>query len=64
VHHSGLFHDKTITVQLVDVTTRIGKGNFVDFIGVQPNLALAAFQNVGREALLQFQGNCRREQER
>jgi hypothetical protein len=55
VHHRGLLHDETIFVELVNVSTTIRQRNFVDFIGVQPNLALSAFENVRREALLQFE---------
>jgi len=57
VYNSGLLNDKTITVKARNVSTGIGKGNFVDFIGVQPNLALTAFQDGGCEALLKLQRN-------
>ena len=42
VHHSRLFHDESILVELVDVAARVGQGNFVNFVGVEPDLALAA----------------------
>jgi hypothetical protein len=45
-------------VELADITTRIGQGNFVDFVGIQPNLALAAFKDIRRKTLLKFQRNC------
>jgi hypothetical protein len=45
VHHGGLLHNETILLQTSHVTTRVGKRNFIDLIGVQPNLALAAFED-------------------
>lgn len=62
VYNGGLLDDKTITVKTRNVSTRIGKGNFVDFIGVQPNLALTAFQDGGCETLLKLQRNYHKEQ--
>ena len=55
VDNGGLLHNQTITVQTVDVAARVGQGNFVNLIGVQPYLALSAFQDGGRQALLQFE---------
>ena len=55
VHDGRLLDDKTITVQTVDVAARVGQGNLVDFIGIQPNLALSAFQYGSGEALLKFE---------
>lgn len=43
VHHSGLLHNQTITVQARNVTARVGQGNLVNLVGVQPDLALSAF---------------------
>jgi hypothetical protein len=50
--YSRLLDDQTVSLQTGNVTTRVGKTNFVDFVGVQPNLALSAFQNGSGEALL------------
>jgi hypothetical protein len=40
-------------VQLVNIAARVGQGNFVDFVGVQPNLALSALKDGRRQTLLQ-----------
>lgn len=45
VHNSGLLHDKSILFQTGNVATRVGQGNFIDFVGVQPDLALSALQD-------------------
>jgi hypothetical protein len=52
VNHSGLLDDQTIPVQLVNIAARVGQGNFVDFVGVQPNLALSALKDGSRQTLL------------
>jgi hypothetical protein len=57
VYNGGLLNDQTITVETRNVSAGIGKGNLVDFVGVQPNLALTAFQDGSCEALLKLQGN-------
>lgn len=57
--HYGLFlHDEAIVVQLLNVAAGIGQRNFVDFVGIQPYFAFAAFENVRGEALLQFERDC------
>lgn len=53
--NSGLLDDQTISVKAGNVASRVGKSNFLDFVGVKPDLALSALQDVGREALLEFQ---------
>ena len=58
MHHGWLLNNESISMESSNVATRIGKGNFVNLVGVQPDFALAAFQNVGREAFLEFQGDC------
>ena len=58
VDYGRLFDNETITVKTGNVTARVGQGNLVNFIGVQPNLALSAFQNGGSQTFLQFQRNC------
>lgn len=55
VDNGRLLNDKTITVQTVDVAARVGQGNLVDFIGIQPNLALSAFQYGSGETLLKLE---------
>jgi hypothetical protein len=54
VYHSWFLNNKPILDQFANVAARIRQGNFVNFIGIQQNFALAAVQNIGGEALLQF----------
>mmetsp|Transcript_17310 Transcript_17310/g.34720 ORF Transcript_17310/g.34720 Transcript_17310/m.34720 type:complete len:205 (+) Transcript_17310:540-1154(+) len=54
VDYRRFFHDETIFFQTSDVATRVGQRNFVDFIWIQPNFTLSAFEYGGREALLKF----------
>ena len=57
VHHDGLFGNEPIRMELVNVATTVSESNFIGFGRVHPNLALSAFENIRREALLQFKGN-------
>lgn len=52
VDYGRLLDDQTISLQTGDVTARVGKSNFVDFIRIQPNLALSAFHYGSGKALL------------
>eukprot|EP01083_Nonionella_stella_P148710 471224_1 len=54
VDNSGLLHDETILFQTSNVAAGIGQRNFIDLVGVQPDLALSAFEDGGREALLEL----------
>ena len=54
VDDGGLLHDETILLQPGDVATGVGQGNFVDFIRVQPDFALAAFEDRSGKALLEL----------
>jgi hypothetical protein len=58
MNNSWLLDNETISVQLGNISTRIRQGDFVDFIGIQPNLAFTALEYGSREALLQTEGNC------
>lgn len=58
MYNSRLLDNKTVTVKASDVTTRVSESNLVDFVGVQPNLALSAFQDGGGEALLELKRDC------
>jgi len=58
VNNSRLLHDKTILLQAGNVAAGIGQWNFVNFIGVQPDLALSAFEDGGGEALLKLKRHC------
>ena len=54
VDDGGLLHDETILLQAGNIATRVGQGNFINFIGVQPDFALAAFEDGRGEALLEL----------
>ncbi len=54
VNDGGLLHDQTILLQPGNVAAGVGQGNFIDFVGVQPNFALATFEDRGGEALLEL----------
>jgi len=51
-------NDKTVSVQFCNIPAGVSKGDFVDFIWIQPNLVLSAFQHVGCQALLQSERDC------
>lgn len=55
VHSNGLADDKTILHKATDVLAGVGVGDFVDLIGVEPDLSLSALENCRREAFLQAQ---------
>jgi hypothetical protein len=48
VHNRRLFDDQSIVVQFLNVAATIRKRDFVNFVWVEPNLALAALEHVGR----------------
>ena len=52
VHGNGLADDEAIADELADGLARVGVGDLVHLIGVEPNLALAAADHGGGEALL------------
>jgi hypothetical protein len=54
---SGACEDKAILDELADVLPAVGHGDFIDLIGVQPHLALAALEHAGGQALLQLEGH-------
>ena len=55
VHGDGLSDDEAIGDELADGLAGVGVGDLVDLIGVEPDLALAAAKDIGREALLSTQ---------
>ena len=57
VHDLRLANDETIFVQLADILARVGHGDVVDLIRVEPDLALAALKHGCREAFLKFEGD-------
>jgi hypothetical protein len=58
VHDGRLFNDQSIVVQFLNVAATVRKRDFVNLVRVEPNLALAALQHVGRQPLLQFKRDC------
>ena len=52
VHGHGLADDEAISDELADRLAGVGIGDFVDFVGIEPDLALSASDDGGREALL------------
>lgn len=52
VHCHWFADDETILNELADGLAGVGVGDFVDFVGVEPDLALSASDNIGRKALL------------
>ena len=54
VNDGGLLHNETILLQPGNVATGVGQRNFVYFVGVQPDFALAAFEDRSGEALLEL----------
>jgi len=51
--HSDLFaDDEAIGYELTDGLARVGVGDFIDFVRVEPDLALAAARDGGGEPLL------------
>ena len=52
MHGDGLADDEAILDELADRLTRVGVADFGLFVRVEPDLALAAAHDGGREALL------------
>lgn len=52
MHGNWLADDKAIADEFSDRLSRVGVRDFVDFIGIEPDLALAAAHDGRREALL------------
>lgn len=55
VDHGGLLDDKTILGKTGDVAAAVGQRDLVDLVGVEPDLALTALEDIGREALLELE---------
>ena len=58
VHDGRLLDDETIPLQTSNVAARVGQGNFVGLVGIQPNFALSALEDGGGEALLELKIDC------
>ena len=52
VHRDRLSNNESIGNKLSDCLAGVGVGDFVDFVWVEPNLALSATDDGGGEALL------------
>ena len=52
VHSNRFADDETIADEFSDGLARIGVGDFVDFVGIKPDLAFSAADHRGGEALL------------
>ena len=52
MHDGGFFHDEAIGIELADVLAGVGVGDFGRFIGVEPDFASAAAEDLGGQALL------------
>jgi hypothetical protein len=52
VHCDGLLDDKAIGEELADSLAGVGVGDLIDFVRVEPDLALSAADNGRRKALL------------
>ena len=61
MHRDLLANDETIRHELADSLTGVGVGDFVHFIRIEPDLALAAANDGGREALLSAEVDPRRQ---
>lgn len=55
VHGDGLSDDEAIGDELANRLAGVGVGDLADLVGVQPDLALAAAEDISREALLSSQ---------
>ncbi len=63
MNDSRLLDNQAITMQASNVASRVRQGNFIDFIGVQPNLAFSAFEDGSGEALLKLKRDCTNKKE-
>jgi hypothetical protein len=52
VHGNGLANNEAIANELADGLTGVGVRDFVDFVGIEPDLALSATDDGSRQALL------------
>lgn len=52
VHGDGLSDDEAIGDELADRLAGVGVGDLADLVGVEPDLALTAVEDIGRKALL------------
>ena len=61
MHSDLLANDEAIGDELADCLAGVGVGDFVHFIWIEPDLALTAANDRGREALLSAEVDPRRE---
>jgi len=55
VNDGGFLNNESVAVQPGNIATRVGEGNLVYFVGIQPDFAFSAFQDRRRETLLEFE---------
>jgi len=58
VDDGGLLDDEAVLGQAGDVAAAVGQRDLVDLVGVEPDLALTAIEDVGRKALLELERHC------
>ena len=58
VDDGRLLDDQTVLGKAGDVAAAVGQRDLIDLVGVEPDLALAALEDVGREALLELERHC------
>jgi hypothetical protein len=56
VHSNGLLDDEAVLDKLADILPRVGVGDLVDLIGVEPDLVFAALHDRSGQPLLQLEG--------
>ena len=61
MHSDRLANDETIRHELADSLAGVGVGDFVHFIRIEPDFALAAANDGSREALLSAEVDPRRQ---
>ena len=64
VHDYGFLDDESILLETSNVATTVGKSNFVDLIGVEPDFVLSALQYGSGQALLKSEIYCISQRER
>ena len=52
MHDGGLLDDEAIGEELANVLTRVGVADFGGLVGIEPDLTLAAVENLGGKLLL------------
>lgn len=56
-----LLDNKPITLKTGNVATRVGKGDLINLVGVEPDFVLSALEYGCSKAFLKLEGNCQEE---